>query len=330
MSSEFRDAIYAQPENLRLAREAFADAVAELDLAPVTAGTTVFSGVGASAHALTPAVFALRAAERRAFAISTGELRAARAAGLGDAFVLVSQSGASMETVEALAGLDGAPVVVMSAHGESPLARASDAWLPLGPLDDTRVATLSYTATLQALGLLCDALLRTSSGWLDLPDLAAEVLDHTAAILPGVAESFAPVLAIDAVGGGVTQASAKETALLAREGLRLPALGMETREYLHGPLEAVEDGFGCIVFGGEREVKLAAELASLGAIVTLITARSAGWACPVHAIEIPSVPDLGAPILQILQAQLPIEQVASLRGFEIGNLRRQQPDTKVV
>ena len=67
MSSEFRTAVYSQPRNLCAAREAFADAVKEIDLGALRGGTIVFSGIGASAHALIPAVLALRAAGRRAF-----------------------------------------------------------------------------------------------------------------------------------------------------------------------------------------------------------------------------------------------------------------------
>lgn len=330
MSSEFRDAIYSQPRNLQAASAAFADAVDEIDLGALSKGTIVFSGIGASAHALTPVVTALRDAGRRAFAISPGELGDVQAGALGDAFVLVSQSGASAETVQALAHLDGAPVVAISAHEESPLAEAAGAWLPLGPLRDTSVATLSYTATLQALGMLGDALLGTSSGWHNLSELAGEVLERTDAVVRRIAERFASVVAVDAVGGGAAQASARETALLAREGLRLPAVGMETREYLHGPLEAVADGFGCVVFGGERELELAAELVSFGAGVALITDQGATATPRLHSIEIPRVPELAAPVLQILPVQLLVDHVARLRGVEIGKLRREQPDTKVV
>jgi glucosamine--fructose-6-phosphate aminotransferase (isomerizing) len=256
-------------------------------------------------------------------------LNEARAAELGDAFILVSQSGASSETVEALTQLDGAPVIAISAHGESPLVQAAGTWLPLGPIQDTPVATVSYTATLQALGMLCDALLGTSSGWGDLPEIASEVLAGTQAVVAQIAESFGPVVAIDAIGGGVAQASARETALLVREALRLPALGTETREYLHGPLEAVEDGFGCVMFGRERELELAAELASFGATVALITDRDAARATGVQLIGIPYRSNLTEPILQILPVQLLIDEVARIRGVEIGDLRRHQPDTKV-
>jgi glucosamine--fructose-6-phosphate aminotransferase (isomerizing) len=332
MSTDFGRAVAAQPENLRAASEAFRDAVADVDLAALCEGTLVLSGIGASAHALIPAVLALRAAGRRAFAVSAGELRDASAARLGDAFVLVSQSGASAETVAALEAIDGAPVIAISARGESPLAKAAQVWLPLGPMPDTPVATLSYTATVQALGMLCDALLGapvSDSIWDRLPEVASDVLQRTEPLIDRLATRFASVRALDAVGAGGAHASAGETALLGREALRLAATGMETREYLHGPLEAVEPGFGAVVFGRQREHDLAAELATYGASVALLTDAPAGDPPGVGVIELPRVPDLAAPILQIMPVQLLVDHVARLRGLTIGKLRRHQHDTKV-
>jgi glutamine---fructose-6-phosphate transaminase (isomerizing) len=331
MTSEFRDAVLAQPENLRAAAAAFDDAASEIDLHALCGGTLVLSGIGASAHALIPAARALRAAGRRAFAVSASELRTASAARLGDAFVLVSQSGASAETVEALERIEGAPVVAISARGDSPLASAASVWLPLGPRPDTPVATLSYTATLQALGMLCDELLRSGrrDWWQRLPDLADQVLAHSAPLIDDLAESFQEVNVLDAVGGGPGHASAGETALLAREALRLPATGMETREYLHGPLEAVDHGFGAIVFGRERERGLASELASFGALTVLLTDTDGDAPAGVRTISLPPAAEVAAPILQILPVQLLVDRLAPLYGLEIGPLRRHQHDTKV-
>jgi glucosamine--fructose-6-phosphate aminotransferase (isomerizing) len=98
---------------------------------------------------------------------------------------------------------------------------------------------------------------------------------------------------------------------------------METREYLHGPLEAVESSFGCILFGTARERELAAQLRSFGAAVALIGPGADA------SVELPPVPDLVGPILQILPVQLLVDHVARLRGLEVGTLRRQQHDTKV-
>ena len=70
--------------------------------------------------------------------------------------------------LERLAG--GVPVIAVSARPDSPLVRAADAWLPLGPEVDTAVSTLGYTATLQTLGLLTDALLGRTGDWDTLPE----------------------------------------------------------------------------------------------------------------------------------------------------------------
>jgi glutamine---fructose-6-phosphate transaminase (isomerizing) len=332
VSHEFREAIGRQPENLREAAAAFHDAIAEVDIDALCAGTLVFSGIGASAHALLPAVLALRSAGRRAFAVSAAELREPGLGALGDAFVLVSQSGASAETVAALESIDGAPVVAISARGDSPLARAASVWLPLGPMPDTPVATLSYTATLQALGMLCERLLGAQSPvpiWERIPTLAAEALERSGPAVEAIAPAFAQIRTLDAIGGGPAHAAAAETALLFREALRVPATGMETREYLHGPLEAVEPGFGCIVFGRGREHGLAAELASFGATVALLSDENSTEVPGAAMIELPEAPDLAAAILQILPVQLLVDRVARIRGLTIGELRRHQYDTKV-
>jgi glucosamine--fructose-6-phosphate aminotransferase (isomerizing) len=324
--SEWRDAVHRQPANLAAAAAAFADAIGTVDLETLRRGTIVFAGIGASAHAVIPSVLALRAAGRRAFALQASELDDDRAREVADAFVLVSQSGASTETVAALERVQGVPVVAITARGDSPLAQAAHAWLPLGPEPDTPVATLSYTATLQTLGMLSDALLEaTGPVWPELPELADAVLAAAAELASELAGDFAAVTAVDAVGGGPGLASARETALLAREALRLPATGMDTREYLHGPLEAVAPGFGAVIFGRERECSLAASMTSFGARVLLVGDRNAG----VSGVLVPEVPPIAAPILQILPVQLLVDAVAALRGLSIGELRRHQDDTKL-
>ncbi len=321
----FRDALFAQPSNLEAAAQAFAEQVSSSELARLREGTIVLSGIGASASALIPALLGLRAAGRRAFAVSSAELAAP---GLADAYVLVSQSGASTETVAALDTLRGAPVVAVSAHGDSPLARAADVWVPLGSRPDTPVATLSYTATLQALGMLCDVLVhgRVADSWSRLPERAADVLARCDAPARELAQAFADVRALDAAGSGVGQASALETALLAREGLRLPSTGMETRTYLHGPLEPVGPGFAVVLFGSGRETELADTVRGYGAQAALITDADVDGP---GVLRIPEVAPLAAAILQILPVQLLAEHLARLRGLPIGELRRHQDDTKV-
>jgi glutamine---fructose-6-phosphate transaminase (isomerizing) len=328
----FRDAILAQPENLRAGARAAEEALAELDLTPWRSGTLVVGAIGASHSAAIPVVRALRARGRRAFLLTASELALDRARELGDAFVLVSQSGASAETVDALTRLEGTPVLAISAQRDSPVARNAGGWLPLGPRPDTPVATLSYTATLQTLGMLGDALAgEPLAGWANIPAVAQAVLVSSQEIAQRLAPAFAQITSLDAVGGASAEGSAGETALLAREGLRLPAAAMETRQYLHGPMESVARGLGAIVFGGERERELAAELTSYGATALLIgeTESVAGAADVAGVVALPAAAPTAAPILQILPVQLLAERVAAVRGLPIGELRRSQHDTKV-
>jgi glucosamine--fructose-6-phosphate aminotransferase (isomerizing) len=327
--TDFRAAILAQPDNLRAGYQAARAALEETDLEPLRSGTLVVAAIGASLHAAIPFVQALRAAGRRAFLLTAEDVAGPGAACLGDAFVLVSQSGRSSETLATVQALGDAPTLAVTAHADSPLAVACGGRLPLGPAPDTPVATLSYTATLQTLGLLADALTGVGDGeWRHLPELAAAVLDDCAVPVEAVAEGFAEVVHVDAVGGGSGRASAGETALLAREGLGLPATGMGTREYLHGPMESAASGLGAIVFGAEREARLAADLRSFGAEVVLVGEPGVAAADP-GGLTIPPARALMRPILQILPVQLLAERVARLRDLPIGELRRSQADTKV-
>ena len=326
----FREGIFRQAENLDLAARAARLALADAELEPLRRGVLVLTGIGASWHALAPAVRALRRAGRRAFAIHPSELGDAAARGLGDAYVVVSQSGASAETLATLEFLDGAFVAGVSARRDAPLAAAADVWLPLGPIPDTPVSTLSYTATLQGLGLLCEALgaAERRPAWDRLPALVREMLEASDAQARAVADCFGAIQALDAIGTGASQASVGETALLAREALLIPATGSETRQYLHGPLEAASAAVGCVLFGSGRELSLAASLASYGARVAIVADRPIAADGASLFVTAP-VGELERPILEILPVQLITSHLAAARGLTVGELRRQQPDTKV-
>jgi glutamine---fructose-6-phosphate transaminase (isomerizing) len=325
----FREGVLAQPENLRDAAAAMHEALDEADLAPLKEGTVVLCGIGASWHALLPAVRALRRAGRRAFAVTSVELEAARDA--ADAYVLISQSGASTEMLAALETLQDAPVYSVSAKPDSPLPHAAGRWLPLGPRADTPVSTLSYTATLQALGMLAERIAPgiPAGDWATVADLADESLQRHGADADLLAAQLAAAATLDVIASSPSLASAGETALLGREALHLPAAHEETRQYLHGPLESVGAGFCCLLFGAERELELAAALAGYGAAACAITDLDGPAPFGVHTIRISPVPELAAPILQILPVQLAVAKAAETLGLPVRELTRQQPDTKI-
>jgi glutamine---fructose-6-phosphate transaminase (isomerizing) len=312
----FAEGVRLQAQNLQAGLVDVRAALAATDLEPVRTGTLILSGIGASWHALAPAIHALHAAGRRAYAIHPSALSGDGIARLGDAFVLVSQSGKSTEVLDVLERLDGAPTLAVSAFGDSPLARGADAWLPLGPERDTAVSTLGYTATLQTLGLLTDALVETAGEWDALPERVDATLERLTPHARELAPAFTRIRMLDAVGAGPAVGSAGEAALLAREALLLPAAEYETRQYLHGPMESVVDGFGAVLFGAEREQQLAQTLSGYGATVATI-GKGADF-----LVE-------SDPILQILPMQLLVQCIADLRGLRVDALAREQDDTKV-
>ncbi|MHB1928312.1 MAG: SIS domain-containing protein, partial [Acidimicrobiales bacterium] len=138
---------------------------------------------------------------------------------------------------------------------DSPLGRLADAVLPLDVEQDSVAYTVGYTATLQALGLLGDALLADAGSipnWDRLPRLVEEVLAlATDAVLDFLDHCGTP-RAVDAVGTGGSAAAAGEAALLLRETCRVPTGCFSTRQYLHGPLEAAESGVADIFVGDGR------------------------------------------------------------------------------
>ena len=97
----FRDSILGQPGNLRRSAETFLQALERVDLSQFERVPLVFTGMGASLLAVTPAVRALRAAGRQAFAAPATELLEPGGERLGGAFIGLSQSGESAETNDA-------------------------------------------------------------------------------------------------------------------------------------------------------------------------------------------------------------------------------------
>ena len=322
--------IVDQPQNLARSREVFAQALQSADpSAFVGSGPLVLTGMGSSCFAAMPASQALRAAGRPAFALSATELLEPGGNLLGAAYVGISQSGKSAETVEGLSRVS-APRLSITNDGSGPLADLADVALPLGSARDTAIATLTYTAMLSATAALANSLgAPLDFDWSRLPTLVSQTLEENAPAANEAAELFAIMDVLDCVARGSSLASAAESALLLREAVRIPAAYMDTLQYLHGPLEVAEPGRGCIVFGSGREVRLAEDLASYGMTVLLITEASVEPTRNLLVFRMPEMPDTLAPIVQILPVQLLTYRMARHRGLSADGFRHEQDDTKL-
>ncbi|MCW3844965.1 SIS domain-containing protein [Micromonospora yasonensis] len=334
MTVAYLDGVRAQPENLRRSaltvRAALAGPAGAQAAAVSRWGSLSAFGMGASGHAAAAFAAVLRADGLPVTSASAADLQGGIPRGLAAAYVGVSQSGRSRETVEALAAVPAGPAVrlALTNHPDSPLGVLADTVVPLGCAEDTDVSTLSYTATLQALGLLAERMSgRCRTDWELLPDLAAEVLD-------GDGEPLAAALAdagcVDVVASGVRLATAGAAALLLREAAHLPTASFTVREYLHGPVEAAGPGRVALLFGAGRALALALDLARFGTRVVLVSGADADL--PRHdnllVVRLPPVAGLGGCVLDILPVQLAAYVLARRAGRPI-ELRHMPADTKL-
>lgn len=327
---EFLDGVHAQPENLDRSREVVWSALLETDPGVLRYGTIAAVGMGASTHAAAAFAAELRARHRPAYPVSASELLGDRV-DLADAYVGISFSGRSRETVEAFGRLTGSARLGLTNYPERAFGAAVDHVVPLGCGEDTRVSTLSYTATVQALGLLVERSTASATvEWSALPEQAAEVLKTAPA--DAIATAFGEVSSIDVIGSGHRYGSAGAASLLIREAAHTPTAAYETYEYLHGPLEVAAPGRGALVFGSGREIALAADLAGWGSPTVLVTDAEQ---LPdglerdnLLVVRLPKLPAIAGCVLDILPVQLAVAELAERRGVRIA-LHHMPADTKL-
>jgi fructoselysine-6-P-deglycase FrlB-like protein len=196
-------------------------------------------GMGSSAYASGVVAARLRAAGLRAAAdLASTDLLPPPAADL--LVVAVSASGASPETVEAATRYAGTGrLVAVTERPDSLLAGLADVVLPLmaGP-ESGGVACRSYRHTLAVLLALADQLAPGAAPGVvaacgRAADATAELLDRRREWLPRTAEQLAGPDGVWVVAPAGRVASAHQSALMLREGPRVPAVGCETGDWSH-------------------------------------------------------------------------------------------------
>jgi glucosamine--fructose-6-phosphate aminotransferase (isomerizing) len=240
----------------------------------------VLLGIGASHAAAALPVALLRAHGVPAHRVEVGELPPG-APTLGDVTVAISQGGRSRETIDALLDVPQSQRAALVNMPGTPLTQVASSVLDLGGREDSKASTVGFTGTLVGLALLAEAWAVAAGHAAPAPAPEWERIGEAVGRFtadPGVAAAVARITdlvdgaaSVDVVGGGASLAAAEEGALLLREVCRVPATAVELRQYLHGSSEIAAPTTAHLLIGGERTKALAAQLATAGARVALVS-----------------------------------------------------------
>ncbi len=296
-------------------------------------------GIGASYCAALGAEYLFRSLGVRSMAIDAGQLYASDIHGLADAYIAISASGKSVETVEALSkarqsqdalliGVTGEPGTIMGT--------VVDFEISCGITQDSVPATTSYVASLQALALLAatwagaevDA---TAASWSQVPAVLTRHIERMEDAVKGPAAAVAEVASVDLVGDAASVSAAAEGALLFREATRIPAAWFDSRSYLHGPMEALQEGRAVVVIGDAAETgnsAILAQAAAAGCPAVAVTVNPPG-----HDVPHLALPPLSGPLIsgvfQTVTLQLLTHRCSELLGLTSGTFRYPQPQVKL-
>jgi len=332
---DYYDAVAGQPVALERSAAAVRARLAELELDRWRQGTFGVVSMGASSHAGHALVFRLARDGRRAVNLAGSDVvtlaRSGLAAGPADSYLFVSEGGRSRETIEAADLVPAGARLGLTNVPDGPLASHVDAVVALEAGEDSRVYTVGYTTTVQACGLLADALVGRDDGddWHRLPDLASQTLERLAPAAADAAGVFARAGSIDVVGAAGSYAAAAEAALVVRESTRICTATYETYQYLHGPMEPLTSANACLLIGDGREVSLAQYLARAGIPTVLVTPAPVDQEPNLVVLTVPQAPTMSRAVLEVLPVQLLAGEMARVLGLAIDGFLHHQDDTKV-
>ena len=261
----------------------------------------------------------------------------------GGAALFISQSGETMDTLEALrlAKREGQRILSIVNVPESTMARESDVVLQTlaGPeigvastkAFTTQLATLAclaITAAKQRGVLTPEREAELSLAIAEVPSRAAEVLNHDETI-KDLAHDIFKARDVLYIGRGMSYPIALEGALKLKEISYIHAEGYAAGELKHGPIALIDEVVPVIVVAPadsmfDKTASNVQEVAARGGRVVLFSdARGVAHAGEkaTAAVELPDVHPFVAPILYSIPVQLLAYHVAVLKGTDVDQPR---------
>ena len=249
--------ILAAPERLATLVERYGGTASPLAALPTEVRRVVFIGMGSSRFAALPAAALLRSrgfdavAEVASSGLATAPSRDTLAIG-------ISATGGSEETIEALERHRGVSrTIAVTNNPDGRIAASADTVLPLhAGIEEGGVACLTFQATLALLQLVAARLTPGGPTTTNLePAIAAATAlrETRTAWLPELVDRIARAHTTYTIAPAERLSSALQSALMLREGPRLPAVATETGDWLHlDDYLSKRPGYTALLFPGSR------------------------------------------------------------------------------
>ncbi|GAB2530156.1 SIS domain-containing protein [Paramicrobacterium agarici] len=323
----FEEALERQPKVLSESISASREWV-DTNVALFSGKRLLFAGIGASHAAIATPVFVLRQHGVQALRSACSDLPNGTPQ-LADLYVGVSQSGRSRETVQALLSIERSRRVAVVNRLASPLADQAAHVFGLGGVVDSQLSSIAFTATLAGLGMLAEKVSTNDigSGWDELGLIIEDNVARADATLLEFAEQIVGRSSVDVVATAANLSAAEQGALLLREGPWVPSTYMDTRSYLHGPMDSTGSTSAHIVIGGKREGLLVDQLLEKSAPVLFFASDGASANAPT--IAVPDLTASQAALLQVALLQRLTLHVTKSRKKNIQDRAFTRLDTKV-
>lgn len=339
MSSSFREEVLAQPQAVQDTYDLLA--ASELPSAfpdGIRSGMwsrIVLTGMGSSYFALLPLHVRMVKQGLAAWLVETSELLDQyRSLLTPETLVIVaSQSGASAEVLHLLDAY-GAGVTILGITNTpgSPLHSKTKFAVLMQAGDETSVSCKTYLATLIAQTWLGDQLLAEPIEFPTLKHIASTVegyLSHSTTHIDYLKEPLRDVRQLFFAGRGKSLAAAGTGGLITKEAVRVPAEGLSSASFRHGPFEMVQTATFVVVFAGVGEMiplnhRLAHDIvAAQGRAALVEVGQKSG------VFTLPEVPEAALSIMEILPVQMITLALGELLNIEPGQFRFAKKVTRI-
>ena len=228
----------------------------------------------------------------------------------------ISQSGESFDVLQAVSTAQGRGIKVIALTNTANSTLSQKSRYPLitrAGKEQAVTATKSYVSQLALLYLFSLELAsRTrleslTRQLLEAPNLINETIRSTDKLMHEIAEKHSEARFFFILGSGADYPSALETALKLKESCNIYAEGFANREFLHGPIQLVNEKTPVIIFDNGKSEEMIGVIRSLKRFKAPVIAVSRSPEV-IEAVDdyvsVPRYPEILSPLLDIVPIQL--------------------------